>query len=105
MPAVHFLFLHVSAYSLKRFERSVFGRGYIAYFGLLAMILWKPGWADVRGELRTEVCSLEFSGESANLSGSRLVSGKYLNYPLKMKWLSSGFAWTILGIEFQTLHG
>ena len=105
MPAVHFLFLHVSAYSLKRFERSVFGRGCIAYFGLLAMISWKPGWADFRGELRTEVCSLEFGGESANLSGSRLVSGKYLNYPLKMKWLSSGFAWTILGIEFQTLHG
>ena len=104
MPAVHFLFLHVSAYSLKHFEKSVFGRGYIAYFGLLAMIAWKPEWADVGGGLRTDVCSLKFSGESTNLPNSH-VSGKYLNYPLKMQWLSSGFAWTILEIEFQTLPG
>ena len=83
MPAVHFLFLRVSAYSFKHSERSVFGRGYIAYFGLLAMISWKPGWADVGGGLRTDVCSLEFGGESSNLLSSH-VSGKYLSYPLKI---------------------
>ena len=104
VPAAHFLFLHFSAYSLRHSERSVFGRWYIAYLGLLAMVAWKSGWADVGGGVRADVCSLEFSGESANLLSSHM-SGKYLNYPLKMQWLSSGFAWTILEIEFQTLPG
>ena len=68
------------------------------------MVAWKSGWADVGGGVRADVCSLEFSGESANLLSSHM-SGRYLNYPLKMQWLSSEFAWTILGIEFQTLPG
>ena len=44
------------------------------------MVAWKSGWADISGGLRTDVCGLEFSGESANLLSSHM-SGKYLKLP------------------------